>query len=116
MLLKCAFILWLIINFIIRYKKYLLLFLLIPFIPVFTWIYKILFAKIDYNDCMISYVYDLKYNWYKRGYWYDNHIDVILYKKDTQIWKVNWCLFYWNKNIWSAYSNIIYCNLVYKLT
>lgn len=96
--------------------KYLLLLLLIPIIPFITWIYKILSAKIDYNDCMLTYVNNIKYNWYKKWYWTKNHIDVNFYKWDIEIWKVNWCLFYWNKNIWLNYSNIIYCNLVYSIS
>jgi len=101
-------------SFIKKSIIYLIIWILT--IPFFTWFYKILFSKIDNNDCMLTYVYNIKYNWYKKGYWLENHVDVKKYKWDIEIWKVNWCLFYWSWNPWLNYSNIVYCNLVYSIT
>ncbi len=96
--------------------NYFLIFLIwIYIIPVFTWLYKIFTAEKSVNDCMITYVRNIKYNWFKKWYWTYDHIDIKKYKWDREVWKVKWCLFYWNRENYLNYSNTIYCSLAYLL-
>lgn len=93
--------------------------LLLPFI--ISW-YLFYTVNAGDNDCMKTYVENIKNNWYTWGAFYKTpgnyHIDIYDFPEYELIGKVKWCNFYDIKEWYKAEAifNEIYCNTSYFLT
>lgn len=100
------------------------LILIIWFFIVEIWLatYLVYTVEKNNNDCMISYVKEVKKDKNIKGFYYKTplknfHIDTKIYKDYEVIWEATGCIIYPinNKYILQSIFNSIYCKTAYIL-